>query len=107
MKFGQHNRRALTVITVALGLDAFLGWLFAIAEHISVLNGLYYAVTTASTVGYGDISPTTGWSKIIAVIMELTVIPLFAAAYSLMTVGLTATHIDKKHDELKDHLDND
>jgi voltage-gated potassium channel len=92
-------------MAVALSLDAFLGWLFALVEHISVWNGLYYAVTTASTVGYGDISPTTTGSKVIAVIMMFTVIPLFAAAYSLMTAGLTTghlkKHIDKKHDETR------
>jgi hypothetical protein len=59
-------------------------------------------------VGYGDIYPTHPLSKFITVVMELTVIPLFAAAYSLMTVGLTSTtvtkrvnkHIDARHEQV-------
>jgi hypothetical protein len=31
----------------------------------------------------------------------LTVIPLFAAAFSLLTTGLTADHVDRRQDELK------
>lgn len=97
-----------------MSLDALLGWLFAVVQHIAVVDGLYYAVTTASTVGYGDIVPTTHLAKVITVIMELTVIPLFASAYSLMTVGLTTNsvthrvkkHIDLKHKELHAALGN-
>ena len=114
MKLSPHAKRALAVGGIAVGMDCLLGWLFAIVQHIAVIDGLYYAVTTASTVGYGDIVPTTPGSKVITVIMELTVIPLFASAYSLMTVGLTTTsvtnrvkrHIDRKHQELHDALGN-
>lgn len=112
MKLSPHAKRALTVASTAIGVDCLLGWAFACVQHIPVVDGLYYAVTTASTVGYGDIVPTHPLSKLVTVIMELTVIPLFAAAYSLMTVGLTTNsvtvrvkrHIDKKHKELHDAL---
>lgn len=110
LRLTPHAKRALFVITTAFSLDAALGWLFAVMQHIPVIDGIYYAMTTASTVGYGDIVPTTPASKLITVVMEFTVIPLFAAAYSLMTAGLTTTHIttqvkrhiDKRHKELKE-----
>ena len=109
MTLSTHTKRALTVIAAAMSLDFLLGWLFALVQHIALIDGLYYAVTTGSTVGYGDIYPTHPLSKLITVIMELTVIPLFAAAYSLMTANLTTStvtrgvnkHIDKKHEEFK------
>lgn len=114
MNLSPHAKRALSVGGIAIGLDCVLGWVFACVQHIPVIDGLYYAVTTASTVGYGDIVPTHPLSKLVTVIMELTVIPLFASAYSLMTVGLTTTsvtsrvkrHIDRKHQELHDALGN-
>lgn len=99
-----HAKRALVVIGAAFTLDVVGGWLFSIAQHIPFIDGIYYALTTASTVGYGDITPANGAAKIITVVMELTVIPLFAAAYSLMTAGLTTerikNHIDKRVEEL-------
>lgn len=105
-----HTKRALAVIGTAFSIDAILGWVFAVVQHIAVVDGIYYAMTTASTVGYGDIVPTSSAAKLVTIVMEFTVIPLFAAAYSLMTAGLTTNHvtervkrhIDKRHKELKE-----
>ena len=105
-----HHKRAVTVMSAAVVLDVILGLLFAAAQHVSSWLGLYFAVTTATTVGYGDISPH-GWaSHVIAVVMMLTVIPLFAATFSLVTTGLTSgdikLHIDRRHEELKNKFDS-
>lgn len=87
----RHHKRALAIISVAVVLDAALGVAFAAAEHVSVPDGLYFATTTATTVGYGDVVPH-GWAAhLIAVTIMLTVIPLFAATFSLLTSGLTST----------------
>ena len=37
-------------------------------EHFSTLNTFYYLITTATTVGYGDLSPQTDTGKILAII---------------------------------------
>lgn len=96
LRLTAHAKRAILVITAAFSLDVVLGWTFAVAQHISVVDGIYYAITTASTVGYGDIVPTTSMSRLVTVIMELTIIPLFAAAYSLLTAGLTTAKITER-----------
>jgi voltage-gated potassium channel len=100
-----RHRRALAVLGAAAALDALLGLAFAAADRISVPDGLYFATTTATTVGYGDITPH-GWGPhLIAVLMMLTVIPLFASAFSLLTSGLTAGHVAASEKRVKAHIE--
>jgi hypothetical protein len=97
------HRRALATVAVAVGLDLVLGVCFAAAQHIGVWDGLYFATTTATTVGYGDITPHGWLPHVISVLVMVTVIPLFGAAFSLFTSGLSVVHIRKAskaaHDE--------
>ena len=97
-------RRILTILGLSVALDIVFGVLFAFAQHVSVGTGLYFATTTASTVGYGDVTPH-GWAPhVIAVAMMITVIPLFASVFSLFTTALTTAHVDRKHKAMIDHL---
>ena len=104
-----HHARALTVIGAAAVLDAGLGIAFAAADHISAPDGLYWSVTTATTVGYGDIVPR-GWvAHVLAVGVMLTVIPLFGAAFSLFTSGLASESVHARlaaaEKRIKDHTE--
>jgi voltage-gated potassium channel len=87
----RHHKRAVVTITAAVLLDTALGLGFAAADHVSVPDDLWFSVVTATTVGYGDVVPH-GWAAhLIAVTIMLSVIPLFAATFSLLTSGLTST----------------
>jgi voltage-gated potassium channel len=99
-----HQHHALYVLQVAILGDGLLGLAFGAADHVGAWDGLYFATTTATTVGYGDITPHGWLAHVLAVTIMLTVIPLFASVFSLLTTGLTADHVDKRHDELKDHV---
>ena len=110
------RRSAIYTIVAAITFDLIGAVWFAAEEHLSVPTGIYWSVTTATTVGYGDITPHTHVGRFIAVLVMLTVIPLFAATFSLLTTSLTTMHVSKLHAEalahirhIKEHLgvDND
>ncbi len=49
------------------------------------VDGLYFTITTISTVGFGDICPQKNWSKIYTVFMQLTT--LFLGAHLFETTS--------------------
>jgi voltage-gated potassium channel len=99
-----NRRAAIYTIVAAIGLDVIGAIWFAAIEHLSVPTGIYWSVTTATTVGYGDITPHTHLGRVVAVLVMLTVIPLFAATFSLLTTTLTARHVSKLHNEALAHI---
>ena len=103
------HRGALVTVAAAAVLDASAGLAFAAAEHVSLAAGEYWALSTATTVGYGDVTPRTHAGHVIAAAVMLTVIPLFGATFSLFTSGLTVVHV-RRHlagteREIKEHLE--
>ena len=59
---GLRYAALLTFLTALTG-----GAAFASVENTSVGNGIYWAITTMTTVGYGDITPKTPEGKAIAI----------------------------------------
>lgn len=100
------HKLALYVVAIAAALDMVAGVLFSAVEHVSVGSSLYWAVTTATTVGYGDIAPKTPVGKWIAVLVMLSVVPLFAATFSLFTSVLTSKRLARGEHRLHQKLDH-
>jgi hypothetical protein len=99
----RHRAALITILTAAV-LDLLCAWAFSVAEHITFVLACYWAVTTATTVGYGDVLPRTGAGHVIAVITMLTCIPLFAATFSLFTSGLTSAHVENSESRIAGHV---
>jgi len=74
------------------------GWLMSLLEPETVKgdfwSGVWWATVTASTVGYGDISPTTGPGRIIAVALMITGIGLFGT----LAASITAYFVGRDQD---------
>lgn len=55
----------------------------------SIGDAFYWSITTASTCGYGDISPKTGLGKVVAVTLMMTGISVFGVIMG--TIGQIIT----------------
>lgn len=66
--------------------------LFSITQHLSYGTALYWALTTATTVGYGDVTPKNSVGRVIALGVMLTTIPLFASAFAMFAGTVAASH---------------
>ena len=81
-RLGRYRELLLLASAVVI---VFIGaGLFSLAEHISYGIGLYWAIVTATTVGYGDVTPHNTAGRVIAAGVMLTTIPLVAAVFALL-----------------------
>jgi voltage-gated potassium channel len=92
MRSGQRTRIAI-LLGVAAACVLVGALLFSLAEHIAYTTGLYWAITTATTVGYGDVTPHNAIGRLIASGVMLTAIPLLASVFALATGGYAAAGI--------------
>jgi len=84
--FGPHHRKHIAILLVsACGCVLGGGAAFAATQAKPFTTGVYWAVTTATTVGYGDVTPANGAGRVIAILVMLSTIPMLAAVFALAT----------------------
>jgi hypothetical protein len=102
-----RHQMAWTILWLAAAMDSLGGIMFSAVEHVSFGLGQYWALTTATTVGYGDVTAHTVAGRLVSAVVMLTVIPLFAATFSLLTAGISAgktkEHLRSAVDDIKEH----
>lgn len=59
------------------------------ANITSFGDGIWWSVTTVTSVGYGDKVPVTGMGKVIGIMLQLIGVLAFGLLIGLMTVALT------------------
>lgn len=88
-----HRRHVTALLTAAIVCTLGGGVLFAATQHYPLTTGLYWAVTTATTVGYGDVTPHNAAGRLVASAVMLTTIPLLAAVFALLTGAAAAAGV--------------
>ena len=83
--------------------------LYRVFEHdVTFGDSLWWAVVTASTVGYGDISPETWQARLMAALlislMVLVVVPLITAHFASKLIVDTDAFGHEEQEELKSNL---
>jgi voltage-gated potassium channel len=98
-----------TLILAYLILIVVCGVIYSQVENdVTWGDAVWWAVVTASTVGYGDISPETWQGRILAglliSIMVLLVIPLITAHFASKLIVDTDAFRHEEQEELKNNL---
>jgi len=73
------------MVFITMAFIAIGGGLIHYAEGLSFQDGIWWAFVTATTVGYGDISPDTALGRCIATILMLVGIGLIGSLTSTIT----------------------
>jgi voltage-gated potassium channel Kch len=87
-------RPVRSMLAVLLGVVLAAALIYTIAEDVSYPDGLWWAVVTATTVGYGDISPTTSGMRIVAVAVMFTGILTAAIVTASVAAAIVATKLE-------------
>ena len=83
-------RILLVLLLVLLASGTYFYWH---VEGWSVVDALYFCFMTMSTIGYGDLVPTSPLSKIFTIVYSILTIGLFAAIVAKLVI---VTVSDKK-----------
>jgi voltage-gated potassium channel len=90
---GSHRRRVALLLSSAVAIMIAGAAVFAATQKYPFTTGLYWAITTATTVGYGDVTPHNPAGRVVASVVMLTTIPLLASVFALVTGAAAAAGI--------------
>ena len=97
------NRRVfsyLAVVTLVLGILAgFLVTLIDRQDFPTLGTGVWWAVVTLGTVGYGDVVPHTAWGRVVGCI----VIVFGVTFVAMLTAIVTSAFISAEEREVREH----
>jgi voltage-gated potassium channel len=90
--------RAIAVVTIMVTvLSGVAMWLVDREDYPNVWLGLWWAVQTVTTVGYGDITPTNPAGRVIAALVMVSGI----AFLTVVTATISATFIESARRRLQ------
>lgn len=70
-----------------------------------IWSGVWWAITTMTTVGYGDIAPATGQGRVVGGILMVFGVALMASFSGYLASFLVAENDDSSQDRVQEQLD--
>ena len=91
-----HNKRLRTVLSLILFFIVLFGFIFFITEPDvkSFSDGLWWALVTITTVGYGDITPMTSIGRLVASALMFLGLGLIASLTAVVSVKFIQSFVD-------------
>lgn len=87
------------IVYVSISILLLSAGIYSFTEHVNFWQSLWWAVVTATTVGYGDISPTTVFGKLAAMLLMFVGIGFIGTLTSALT-----SFFEKDVEESNDHV---
>jgi Trk K+ transport system NAD-binding subunit len=89
--------RAYLLLAAIVGVFAISVATFAISDHLSAIDAVYFTATTMATVGYGDVNllGAPDWLKLYDVALMAVSAILLASILALLTDALVSTRIER------------
>ena len=96
---GQYIAVATLAVTI---VAAFAIWLLDNEDFPTIGTALWWAVQTVTTVGYGDVVPTTTVGRLIGTIVML----LGIGFVTVVTASITAMFVERARSRLRGEMDD-
>jgi len=97
----------MDIISIITKLSPMMLVLFLIACPVvyleggwNIMTGLYWMFITGTTIGFGDLSPTTTWTKIISIIY----LPLATAVFGELLSHIAGAYMGRCNDQAENKL---
>jgi voltage-gated potassium channel len=107
------SRRAFQYLALATAaLAVLIGFLMTLIDRRDFPtwgDGLWWAVQTLSTVGYGDVVPHSAWGRLlgsVVIIMGVTFLAFLTASVTSMFITAERERRQQKDDMLRDEADD-
>jgi voltage-gated potassium channel len=97
-------RGPLAVLTALGGGAAFAA---VEGKNVSTWDGVWWAVTTMTTVGYGDISPATDFGRVIAIAVMVVGIGFLSLLIGAVSERFVARELAEEIGEAEQELEED
>jgi voltage-gated potassium channel len=101
--FTQAGLQAAALLSALVAVAGGLS--YSVVENTTPAEGFYWALTTMTTVGYGDPHPTTTAGKILAMVVMVVGIGFVAILTGALAQGFVQGRLDEETTEIEHELD--